>query len=145
VRKADNLQPSCAVVTKSGNLNFLEPSGPVQACNGPALPYLKLLADGRVADHSPLLVPWSRKGRAIPLLPLWAVRPVQGLFACTGVHFTLLFYLILLLETNIMNYSWIISRVKMNVIDPDDRVLVQNASVFASEYSRDNHAVYDSF
>ena len=29
----------------------------------------------------PLLVPWSRKGRAIlvPLLPLWAVRPVQSL------------------------------------------------------------------
>jgi len=37
VHKADNLPPSCAVVTKSGNLNFLEPSGPVQACNGPAL------------------------------------------------------------------------------------------------------------
>jgi len=30
--------PSCAVVTKSGNLNFLEPSGPLQACNGTALP-----------------------------------------------------------------------------------------------------------
>jgi len=28
------LSPSCAVVTKSGNLNFLEPSGPLQACNG---------------------------------------------------------------------------------------------------------------
>ena len=27
---------SCAVVTKSGNLNFLEPSGPLQACNGTA-------------------------------------------------------------------------------------------------------------
>ena len=27
----------------------------------------------------PLLVPLSRKGRAIPLLPLWAVRPVQSL------------------------------------------------------------------
>jgi len=39
VRKADNLQPSCAVVTKSGNLNFLEPPGPVQACNGTALPF----------------------------------------------------------------------------------------------------------
>ena len=38
MRKADNLPPSCAVVTKSGNLNFLEPSGPVQACNGTALP-----------------------------------------------------------------------------------------------------------
>jgi hypothetical protein len=39
----------------------------------------------------PLLVPWSRKGRAIPLLSLWAVRPVQSLSACTRVHFT--FYL----------------------------------------------------
>jgi len=38
----------------------------------------------------PLLVPWSRKGRAIPLLPLWAVRPVQSLSACTRVHFTYL-------------------------------------------------------
>jgi len=38
VRKADNLPPFCAVVTKSGNLNFLEPSGPVQACNGTDLP-----------------------------------------------------------------------------------------------------------
>ena len=36
----------------------------------------------------PLLVPWSWKSRAIPLLPLWAVRPVQSLSACTRVHFT---------------------------------------------------------
>ena len=34
MRKADNLPQSCAVVTKSGNPNFLEPSGPVEACNG---------------------------------------------------------------------------------------------------------------
>ena len=34
------------------------------------------------------LVPWSRKSRTIPLLPLWAVRPVQSLSACTRVHFT---------------------------------------------------------
>jgi hypothetical protein len=33
------LPPSCVVVTKSGSLNFLEPSGPVQACNGTALPF----------------------------------------------------------------------------------------------------------
>ena len=38
MREADNLPPSCAVVTKSGNLNFLEPSEPVQACNGTDLP-----------------------------------------------------------------------------------------------------------
>ena len=36
----------------------------------------------------PLLVPWSWKSRAIPLLPLWAVRPVHSLSACTRVHFT---------------------------------------------------------
>ena len=31
-------------------------------------------------------LPYSR---AIPLLPLWAVRPVQSPSACTRVHFTL--------------------------------------------------------
>jgi len=36
--RADNLPPSCAVVTKSGNINFLEPSGPLRAYNGTALP-----------------------------------------------------------------------------------------------------------
>ena len=39
----------------------------------------------------PLLVPWSWKGRAIPLLPLWTVRPVQSLSACTRVTFTFSF------------------------------------------------------
>jgi len=34
------LPPSCSVVTKSGNLNFLEPSEPLRACNGTALPYV---------------------------------------------------------------------------------------------------------
>ena len=37
------LPPSCAVVMKSGNLNFLEPSVPLQACNGTALPFYVLL------------------------------------------------------------------------------------------------------
>ena len=39
MRKAEKLPPYCAVVTKSGSLNFSEPSGPVQACNGTALPF----------------------------------------------------------------------------------------------------------
>ena len=38
MHKADNLPPS-RVVTKSGSLNFLEPSGPVQACNGTVLAF----------------------------------------------------------------------------------------------------------
>ena len=50
---------------------------------------------GRDADPSPpLQVPWSWKSRAIPLLPLWAVRPVQSLSACTRVTFTLPFTLL---------------------------------------------------
>ena len=32
------LRTSCAVVMQSGDLNFLEPSGPLQACNGITLP-----------------------------------------------------------------------------------------------------------
>ena len=34
MRKADNLPPYRAVVMKSGSLNFLDPSGPAQACYG---------------------------------------------------------------------------------------------------------------
>ena len=34
------LPPFCAVVMKSGNLNFLEPSGPLQVCNETASPFI---------------------------------------------------------------------------------------------------------
>jgi len=41
------LPSSCAVVTKSGNLNFLEPSGPAQASNGTAFsPFMYLTQYG---------------------------------------------------------------------------------------------------
>ena len=40
----------------------------------------------------PLLVPWSRKTRAIPLFPLWALRSLQSVSACTRVKFTFYFY-----------------------------------------------------
>ena len=69
---------------------------------------------GRDAVPSPLLVPWSRKSRAIILLPLWAVRPVQSLSACTRVHFTFTFTSNLLRKImlknceneNFLNYSY---------------------------------------
>ena len=38
---------------------------------------------GMTLTLHPLLVLWSRKNRAMPLLPLWAVWPVQSLSACT--------------------------------------------------------------
>jgi hypothetical protein len=43
VCKDDNLPPSCGIVTKNGNLNFVELSGPVQTCNGTALPVLQYI------------------------------------------------------------------------------------------------------
>jgi len=51
------------------------------------------LKSGRGVTLTPhsLLVPMSRKSRAIPLLPLWAVQPVHSLSACKKVHFTLLY------------------------------------------------------
>jgi len=51
------LPPSCAVVMKSGNLSFLEPSGPLQACNGTALPftvYALHVSGGFSAHHQEL-------------------------------------------------------------------------------------------
>ena len=48
----------------------------------------------------PILVPWSWKDRSIPLLSVWAVRPVQSLNACTRATFTFTF-LQLILETYI--------------------------------------------
>ena len=45
-----------------------------------------------LTPHS-LLLPLSRKSRAIRLLPLWAVRPVQSRSACTRVQFTFTLYI----------------------------------------------------
>ena len=49
-------------------------------------PGLKSCRGVTLSSH-PLLVPWSTKVRAIPLLPLWAIRPVQSLSACTRATF----------------------------------------------------------
>jgi len=50
-------------------------------------PGVKSGQDVTLTPHS-LLVPWSRKSRAIPLLPLWAIWPVQG---CTLPFFTFIY------------------------------------------------------
>ena len=46
---------------------------------------------GRDAERSPPSSAVVMEGRAIPLLPLRAVRPVQSLSACTRVTFTFTF------------------------------------------------------
>jgi len=62
-----------------------------------------------LAPH-PLLVPWSRKSRAIPLLPLWAIWPVQNLSAYMRVNFTS-FYMLTgnnwgIAEGNVRPQTW---------------------------------------
>ena len=54
----------------------------------------------------PLLVPWLRKSRAIPLLHLWAVWPIQSLSACTRVHFTFMCVLCLQEALHVLHTHW---------------------------------------
>ena len=62
-----NLPHSCAVVMKSGNLNFREPSGPLQACNGTVLPLPLEGGEGSVSGPGRFLppgktrYPWYRR------------------------------------------------------------------------------------
>ena len=65
-------------------LNLLSPpprtkflSTPLCTMGTGSIPGVKFGRGVTLTPH-PLLVPWSRKNRAIPVLPLWAVRPVQG-------------------------------------------------------------------
>ena len=46
---------------------------------------------GRDADPSPPSSAMVKKEYSLPVLPLWAVRPVLNLSACTMVHFTFTF------------------------------------------------------
>ena len=58
------------------NIKLVEALPPASCTMGTgSFPGVKSGRDVTVTPH-PLLVPWSRKSRAIPLFPLWAVRPV---------------------------------------------------------------------
>jgi hypothetical protein len=73
------LPPSCAVVKKSGNLNFLEPSGPLQVCNGTALHLPPSCAVVKKSGNLNFLEPSGPlqvcNGTALPLtLPQYVTR-----------------------------------------------------------------------
>ena len=60
------------IVLKSVSLNLLEPSGPVQDCNGIALPFYLFLTDSDVAVDSIVTLSYGLKERGIGVaLPAW--------------------------------------------------------------------------
>jgi hypothetical protein len=69
---------------------------------------------GMTLTPHPLLVPWTWKSRAIPLLPLWAVRPVQSLSACTRVTFTF-FLKLFLFRRQWIHKNWNVSEPSCNI------------------------------
>jgi hypothetical protein len=62
VHKADNLPPSCADVNKSGGLNLLKPLGPVQACNGTAVPIMSGVSAGACNIN---MAPWEQRAHQL--------------------------------------------------------------------------------
>ena len=63
----------------------------------------------------PLRVPWSWKSRAIRLLPLWAVRPVQSLSVCTRVQFTFTRIGECVLDLSVSGYGPVTGCFKQNI------------------------------
>ena len=56
------------------------------------------------------------KGRAIPILPLWAVRPAQRLSALTSVNFNFTFSDLTFNEVNQVHVAQIFGNIGINVI-----------------------------
>jgi hypothetical protein len=77
--------------------DFPHLSRPALGTTQPPVQWVPGLSQGVKSDRGVTLTPhtllvlWSWQSRAIPLLPLWAVRPVQSFSACTRVHFTYIF------------------------------------------------------
>ena len=89
MRKADNLPPFCAVVTKPGNFNFLEPYGPLQACNGTALltPWCRVLLENLTGFQLVKKFPAFHGTRrfitaltSVHHLPLSWASPIQSIY-----------------------------------------------------------------
>ena len=75
MRRADNLTTVVSIVLKSGNLDLLEPSGPVQACNGIVLTfYVRLYRQlMKIIEHGALKVEKCRFFYLTLILLMWRI------------------------------------------------------------------------
>ena len=68
---------------KSGNLNFLEPSGPLQACNGTDLPFTLYLCAFRTTGDSRFVVTGAKLRPCLQFIELHLLQvfliPLQNL------------------------------------------------------------------
>ena len=75
------LPPSCAFVMKSGNLNFLEPSGPLQACNGTTLPLKELDRENfQGVNTTDILNYWTIRRRLSSETWTWIISRLNRVF-----------------------------------------------------------------
>ena len=77
------LPPSCTVVMKSGNLHFLEPSGPLQACNGTDFPFNIFLNSCHLLDN---VEKYGRDGQAADENTIWCMRFARWITKATDTH-----------------------------------------------------------
>ena len=89
MRNANNLPPSCAVITKSGNLNFLEPSRPVQACNGTGLLYFTM---SELATYSCMYSECQVIFDGLPDLGLYFMLPIAKSLCSHCTHLCVYLY-----------------------------------------------------
>ena len=96
-------------IYKSGNLNFLEPSGPLQACNGTVLPlyiYVYIYKSGNFNFLEPSGPLQACNGSPLPLFTyiynsgnLNFLEPSGPLRACNGTVLHLYIYIYIILGT----------------------------------------------
>ena len=91
MRRADNLPPSCVVVVKSGNLNCLEPSGPLQACNGVALPLSYILIQMYVHINN---IDHIQSAWVLDVISVWKTSRLVLFFRSYKFFLTLLYVVI---------------------------------------------------
>jgi len=87
-----------------------------------------------------LLVPWSRKSRPIPFLPLWAVRPVNSLSSLQGCNLPLPSRQATAAHSQgfVVNYEWLSTILKAFAQCTRSIHTIRNARCFQSVCSNRN-------